>query len=183
MFHVLRCYWAHPRVCGENGPSIPIDGMSVGSSPRMRGKLYQVARDPYHTGLIPAYAGKTRTRGMDECGCRAHPRVCGENLFVSHPRLSLTGSSPRMRGKQHFLYRDQIPRGLIPAYAGKTKWRFHWPFAGQAHPRVCGENVRSCCWLVWSWGSSPRMRGKLLGRQCGRGDLGLIPAYAGKTLF
>ena len=35
---------------------------------------------PYYTGLIPAYAGKTFIR-VFACGSLwAHPRVCGENV-------------------------------------------------------------------------------------------------------
>ena len=49
----------HPRVCGENEwdsvPAIP----SLGTSPRMRGKLRVAGVTKDLPGNIPAYAGKT----------------------------------------------------------------------------------------------------------------------------
>ena len=51
------------------------------------------------------------------------------------------------------------------------------------HPRVCGEHFSSLPTVAGMMGSSPRMRGA---RECAaalRGALGIIPAYAGSTLF
>ena len=54
-----RLPWAHPHVCGEHGlyASQPVN-MS-GSSPRMRGTLFQGHVAPGTSGLIPTYAGNT----------------------------------------------------------------------------------------------------------------------------
>ena len=73
------------------------------------------------------------------------------------------------------------PGGIIPAYAGST-WRCDvttprsWD-----HPRVCGEH--SVIWKVSKLllGSSPRMRGALVGDLDKRARDGIIPAYAGST--
>ena len=54
---------AHPRACGENSP---VQGQRVpvlGSSPRMRGKLFPCRNRHLTSGLIPAHAGKTRAMG------------------------------------------------------------------------------------------------------------------------
>mgnify|MGYP001016787376 CR=1 FL=1 len=70
---------AHPRVCGENAGHTAMALQLAGSSPRMRGKPMWEAGTSEPSGLIPAYAGKTR-RGSPEAPLRgAHPRVCGEN--------------------------------------------------------------------------------------------------------
>ena len=50
-----------------------------------------------------------------------------------------------------------------------------------AHPRVCGENYPLLRPYMSVFGSSPRVRGKLLGVVIDRDELGLIPACAGKT--
>ena len=71
------------------------------------------------------------------------------------------GSPPRVRGKLpelswHFSYAR-----LTPACAGKTPSAPPTYPESPAHPRVCGENVKT----VWDWvsslGSPPRVRGKL----------------------
>ena len=71
--------------------------------------------------------------------------------------------------------------GLIPARAGKTsthspsgRWR-------PAHPRACGENMRSVSHPAAMRGSSPRVRGKPIRMRRRHPADGLIPARAGKT--
>ena len=72
--------------------------------------------------------------------------------------------------------------GLIPAYAGKTCKDGLGVAQGQAHPRVCGENLIPLERRAGREGSSPRMRGKQRRRYRPIQYRRLIPAYAGKTL-
>ena len=53
----------------------------------------------------------------------------------------------------------------------------------EEHPRVCGENSPSHFAMVGLVGTSPRMRGKLIGERQVRRYLGNIPAHAGKTII
>ena len=116
---------AHPRAGGENGGVRGGDAIMAGSSPRGRGKLAQVLEVELNQRLIPARAGKTASDSAPSSTPPAHPRAGGENgrFFVGN--ISVTGSSPRGRGKL------TVPRGLdalhrlIPARAGKTgcRWR------------------------------------------------------------
>ena len=154
----------------------------LGSSPRMRGKLRSRLLCAQERRLIPAYAGKTELIGTPDTAERAHPRVCGENLRASPQTTRGRGSSPRMRGKLPQRAGHVLNAGLIPAYAGKTPVSRAADVTSWAHPRVCGENAICDIDPVAQEGSSPRMRGKrslflwfMLG-------LGLIPAYAGKTV-
>ena len=64
----------------------------------------------------------------------------------------------------------------------KTPTKFRFGFAGRAHPRVCGENKGVAVLGKGMKGSSPRVRGKLIGCAGVRVDDGLIPACAGKTV-
>ena len=52
---------AHPRVGGENGLRSRLDLAPVGSSPRGRGKPPVPSDVRDRAGLIPAWAGKTRS--------------------------------------------------------------------------------------------------------------------------
>ena len=131
---------AHPRVCGENELRPRGGPRGEGSSPRVRGKRQIGVRLGEEPGLIPACAGKTSGRGSPRRSRRAHPRVCGENAIRMSFSFTLSGSSPRVRGKQASrLGFTQVER-LIPACAGKTTAFHRPPSQNRAHPRVCGEN-------------------------------------------
>ena len=147
----------------------------------MRGKPWLAGEQWVLDRLIPACAGKTPRASSSRNRVRAHPRVCGENSTVTHQAPPAQGSSPRVRGKRTSLSKLLRISGLIPACAGKTSSPVTSPVGTKAHPRVCGENLTRNAERSRLSGSSPRLRGKRLGRcrhGCGRG---LIPACAGKT--
>ena len=94
-----------------------------------------------------------------------------------------SGSSPRMRGKRRDLIAHGLVCRLIPAYAGKTTRAVPCSPLSPAHPRVCGENLRTEVTRKAGAGSSPRMRGKPKQHRPVQHRRRLIPAYAGKTLL
>ena len=49
----------HPRVCGEKSCSFIIKPINMGSPPRMRGKVSDLAIAGAKAGITPAYAGKS----------------------------------------------------------------------------------------------------------------------------
>ena len=172
---------AHPRACGENGRPSLSRPFQAGSSPRVRGKRPGADARAAAQRLIPARAGKTRSRRRPAPSPPAHPRACGENEGGWPRSASSPGSSPRVRGKLPSAARRALISRLIPARAGKTRrtWGVSQPMG--AHPRACGENVPHASGDDPLGGSSPRVRGK----RRENGDLheqdGLIPARAGKT--
>ena len=112
--------WAHPRACGENGIVASSMISLMGSSPRMRGKLYQARLPGPRLRLIPAHAGKTGQSQHWSCSLPAHPRACGENPREAQWIEAQQGSSPRMRGKPMTSLPCATRGRLIPAHAGKT---------------------------------------------------------------
>ena len=90
----------HPRGCGENDKLGGEAFDTLGSPPRMRGKLclrinyWQVLR------ITPADAGKTDGFLKEIRPVEDHPRGCGENTPSFSAALLMMGSPPRMRGKQ-----------------------------------------------------------------------------------
>ena len=111
----------HPRVCGEHRNPASVVAVGTGSSPRMRGtrgtrRLYGGGE-----GIIPAYAGNTRSHMCMSCVVRDHPRVCGEHRLDSIEKELATGSSPRMRGTLLSGNISSKIMGIIPAYAGNTR--------------------------------------------------------------
>ena len=172
---------AHPRACGENDSQRGTCRVKWGSSPRMRGKPYQLVPQARGRGLIPAHAGKTNSRFPHFYDCPAHPRACGENGWSAINNRRRLGSSPRMRGKLPFVTARGAFTRLIPAHAGKTPDTQNGTCAVGAHPRACGENFLSIALSCRLRGSSPRMRGKRRGSGKTVGRRRLIPAHAGKT--
>ena len=74
-------WWAwgdHPRVCGEKSSSRYVLSITLGSPPRMRGKVSLSPLRCVRGWITPAYAGKS-SLGLSWCYVyRDHPRVCGE---------------------------------------------------------------------------------------------------------
>ena len=172
---------AHPRAGGENGTVRSAGVPWAGSSPRGRGKLLQCFECRPGRGFIPARAGKTPGSSKARQSSRAHPRAGGENQPNESYEASVTGSSPRGRGKRQQNRDAQATARLIPARAGKTGLGAALSDLISAHPRAGGENDASAFTPGHALGSSPRGRGKLcsmiLLSVMGR----LIPARAGKT--
>ena len=162
-FYVFVClvaHRAHPRVGGEN-QIIQLDEDTLpGSSPRGRGKRAANIIKDTHSGLIPAWAGKTQGIPIHRDVPSAHPRVGGENSGINASQAAIAGSSPRGRGKHPRPSSPPNWGGLIPAWAGKTLWERVLGGAAWAHPRVGGENDFDTGRLAGVLGSSPRGRGK-----------------------
>ena len=173
---------AHPGVCGENSTIVGMASAKPGSSPRVRGKPHRNPVLPVCDRLIPARAGKTGKSMLLAVPVGAHPRACGENVFMQADNQRLNGSSPRVRGKPGVGDDVQALGRLIPARAGKTTSPQPTTRARAAHPRACGENLDLTDPASFPLGSSPRVRGKPT--WCRHQNLrsGLIPARAGKTL-
>ena len=149
----------HPRVCGEHSGVTKKSTKVSGSSPRMRGALrFRTAKVKMH-GIIPAYAGSTRSRRSTSQAWRDHPRVCGEHICVAPNTSALMGSSPRMRGAPRALFAVLLDVGIIPAYAGSTMDDKIAGIEVGDHPRVCGEHRPARIFALDTSGSSPRMRG------------------------
>ena len=131
--------------------------------------------------IIPAHAGQTGKRSCRHRDRTDHPRACGANLSMGLPESSVTGSSPRMRGKRQRLPQPRCQRRIIPAHAGQTHSPARSPISATDHPRACGANPSLGVVAVFPSGSSPRMRGKpdLIGAGGPRGRI--IPAHAGQT--
>ena len=152
-----------------------------GSSPLTRGKLEVRGACPSRCRLIPAHAGKTRSR---EDGLRhmwAHPRSRGENEQSLAHSPTPSGSSPLTRGKRRRRIHLGRQHRLIPAHAGKTPRRRSLIRHLPAHPRSRGENGSVLSFYAGGGGSSPLTRGKRLAGFAFGAQGRLIPAHAGKT--
>ena len=172
---------AHPRSRGENRAGSTRNRYLRGSSPLTRGKRRVLIFVRSNTRLIPAHAGKTRSRICSESTPAAHPRSRGENRRRLPARRATLGSSPLTRGKLTPTLPDPLDRGLIPAHAGKTVGAGLRIVLDRAHPRSRGENLNGGLEVLKGDGSSPLTRGKPVASSREAASRGLIPAHAGKT--
>ena len=90
------------------------------------------------------------------------------------------GSSPRIRGECAAVVPNPIVAGIIPANTGRIRQAdFELPL-GSDHPREYGENARTCLSMLWSSGSSPRIRGECKLDVDAVLKAGIIPANTGR---
>ena len=89
----------HPRACGEKSRGKFVFSLGMGSPPRVRGKVFDVAAVLLEEGITPARAGKRSGPCVPVRMAPDHPRACGEKGFSSFLLMFQAGSPPRVRGK------------------------------------------------------------------------------------
>ena len=110
----------HPRACGEYNTEAISAIFGIGSPPRMRGILMNMAVVVQRVGITPAHAGNTVSAVWIHGKIRDHPRACGEYIGKRIAVNLQQGSPPRMRGIRTIrtVYHNRI--GITPAHAGNT---------------------------------------------------------------
>ena len=154
---------------------------SLGSPPRVRGKVSLAFDVGFFFGITPARAGKSSCASGDRFLVWDHPRACGEKGLQAPLQSLTTGSPPRVRGKVQELDQAGAMDGITPARAGKRLRIYLSIKKGGDHPRACGEKTLMEIEKLIEKGSPPRVRGKVQnGGVCVDG-LGITPARAGKS--
>ena len=92
------------------------------------------------------------------------------------------GSSPHTRGAPAAKGVNRAGDGIIPAYAGSTKYLMPKSALAGDHPRIRGEHFGGTYAVRFYEGSSPHTRGAPNRPGSSRQGTGIIPAYAGSTL-
>ena len=173
----------HPRSRGEYENSQPRRDRIRGSSPLSRGILFQFNMDGDHNRIIPALAGNTHPRFLQQGRIRDHPRSRGEYSFEFIFVILTPGSSPLSRGIR-LVYDAVLAReGIIPALAGNTIDGQRLRGGPRDHPRSRGEYTISSPPSTALRGSSPLSRGIRMTCFCGTLNRGIIPALAGNTVI
>ena len=172
---------AHPRMRGEGADSIIRKPAEPGSSPHARGGLLLARVLPRALRLIPACAGRARSRKIGTTSGSAHPRMRGEGHELGAAGTNLPGSSPHARGGPRAAHGSRIAPRLIPACAGRASPSRRCSAARWAHPRMRGEGSRPAHHERRHSGSSPHARGGLFHEGRANGESGLIPACAGRA--
>ena len=149
----------HPRIRGEHSLRAAMSVCAVGSSPHTRGARRRVGAVADPGGIIPAYAGSTRSVGRRRTGWTDHPRIRGEHVPVGVQGAGEAGSSPHTRGARPLPGAGTPRKGIIPAYAGSTTPPTKSPSKRADHPRIRGEHFLAVRSSPSVKGSSPHTRG------------------------
>ena len=153
----------------------------MGSSPLARGLLDQVDHALVRSGIIPARAGFTSSRGSNQPSMPDHPRSRGVYLHEVANLSVNAGSSPLARGLRKGTKAEVAAIGIIPARAGFTRGGPHTSPSRRDHPRSRGVYMRIVVVGAGELGSSPLARGLRGGWRRRISVPGIIPARAGFT--
>ena len=178
-----RSCWpsVHPRVCGEQKRFNPAGKVPDGSSPRVRGTVTERLGRVDPVRFIPACAGNRKVNAPRSCWPSVHPRVCGEQGYGFRRSCLMSGSSPRVRGTVRHPFLAVGMQRFIPACAGNSVSSGVSTASGPVHPRVCGEQFGALPKSELHRGSSPRVRGTVIGRDALHFRVRFIPACAGNS--
>ena len=110
-----------------------------------------------------------------------HPRSCGANLSTISTSSLTVGSSPLVRGQPERDGHERLRIRIIPARAGPTDETEETDDRTADHPRSCGANPSVSVVVDRNRGSSPLVRGQLLGCRVLTKTSRIIPARAGPT--
>ncbi len=153
--------WDHPHVCGEK-LSMPTHMRStMGSPPRVWGKVDRIQAVAFRIGITPTCVGKSPPLAADMLALQDHPHVCGEKRTVSSAFSFVSGSPPRVWGKVCGNTQQSNCGGITPTCVGKRYTSHGPPYLIADHPHVCGEKCGNSinCYVII--GSPPRVWGKV----------------------
>ena len=140
-----------------------------------------MAETPEEDGIIPAYAGSTASWPETATRSPDHPRIRGEHRCDISLWPMVSGSSPHTRGAPLAPSRLLVGRGIIPAYAGSTRFQRRLGVEQPDHPRIRGEHDCGVMVIAGTDGSSPHTRGARFSLAPSCLMPRIIPAYAGST--
>ena len=114
--------------------------LAQGLSPRGRGKRVLSSEHGHLERSIPAWAGETIGYELSAKYAEVYPRVGGGNLPSNNCGGSVTGLSPRGRGKRGSTAPPKKSPRSIPAWAGETLCARDLDALREVYPRVGGGN-------------------------------------------
>ncbi len=172
-----------PRAGGDDWPP-PVPGeVTVGRSPRGRGRPPRRAWRRFGGRTIPARAGTTGRLTRRAWSAGDDPRAGGDDHNGDVKIAYETGRSPRGRGRPLPQLGQRRGQGTIPARAGTTTptRKSSWRWADD--PRAGGDDLTAAEIVHVVSGRSPRGRGRRAPGPRGRRPVGTIPARAGTTTW
>ena len=132
--------------------------------------------------ICPAYAGMILNDTASSDKTKNLSRVCGDDPKLGPLILMYSTFVPRMRGWSHRFYYMSNYILICPAYAGMILLTLLWILQEKNLSRVCGDDPKSCLFILALFKFVPRMRGWSSSPLNTRLKLLICPAYAGMIL-
>ena len=110
----------HPHACGENYRRCANTPITIGTPPRVWGKLPKFLLGNWLSRYTPTRVGKTQHPQYMRRGLQVHPHACGEN--PTSPLLTSwgLGTPPRVWGKHSPFFIGGNFHRYTPTRVGKT---------------------------------------------------------------
>ena len=118
---------------------------------------------------------------MPESLPQDHLRVCGADATTICAPEVVTGSSPRVRSRPRSVRLQRGSKRIISACAEQTPASPRLLTCSRDHLRVCGADTTTQRPVLGTFGSSPRVRSRLVHRVRGLHPTGIISACAEQT--
>ncbi len=96
---ISRQYRVHPHVCGDGTNLVDNVEASLGSPPRVWGRLAKRMIQCGDTGFTPTCVGTARSPLRHRRAIWVHPHVCGDGGYPGLVKLAVQGSPPRVWGR------------------------------------------------------------------------------------
>ena len=152
-----------------------------GSPPHARGRQLRPGCHRRPSRITPACAGKTQVWRVWWTPHGDHPRMRGEDTYITNTRFPENGSPPHARGRRHIACTLTYDDRITPACAGKTEPTTLYMTNVEDHPRMRGEDVFAPFVPPFERGSPPHARGRQVGLRGSPLGEWITPACAGKT--
>ena len=166
---------------GEKSSSSSLLRWGKGSPPHGRGKVIVQIDAPRPRRITPAWAGKRAEAVGSQMSTRDHPRMGGEKPVPFYLFVFGVGSPPHGRGKANLHILAVSRLRITPAWAGKSRTASHPSKDNMDHPRMGGEKTEDEFLAAVAKGSPPHGRGKVRDEVGKKFQVGITPAWAGKS--
>ncbi len=153
-------------MCGEHILIIIKKKYRDGSSPRVWGTFHRPVYRSLTWRFIPTCVGNIVPFAAWGASITVHPHVCGEHYFQCCKYSGRAGSSPRVWGTSAWVGAQQTGTRFIPTCVGNIGNANKKKAIEAVHPHVCGEHKRVNLYQGTLYGSSPRVWGTSLQKDC-----------------
>ena len=134
-------YRDHPRLRGEQGFKVIHNFGLVGSPPLARGTVCAERKIQCRTRITPACAGNSSVQKWVAGYARDHPRLRGEQRYITIHIFARLGSPPLARGTVLISLSNAGFDGITPACAGNRIIATANRLMLRDHPRLRGEQA------------------------------------------
>ena len=150
----------HPHACGDDLHRLEQPHQSIGSPPRVWGRLARERHVELQNRFTPTRVGTTATRPAPPPCPTVHPHACGDDDRPEWTMLSVHGSPPRVWGRPSRWSSPRLGWRFTPTRVGTTATPYMVSSRSPVHPHACGDDAQAQQPTSNPAGSPPRVWGR-----------------------